>query len=107
VRKSIITLSLFLAGTALHAQGLENFLAIRDTSVINDPDAAGLPTVTGIATNTSNEVIKSAFIHINLLDAQDVLVGNTIAMGQNISPGQAWRFKASIAQQGVMKYRIQ
>lgn len=100
-------LSLFLAGTALHAQGLENFLAIKDVSVISDPDAAGLPAVTGIATNTSNEVIKSAFININLLDAQDAVVGNTIAMGRNISPGQAWRFKAPIAQQGAVKYRIE
>ena len=82
----------FLLAAAFGAYAGNNALRISDLHVGSEP--SGVSVVTGVATNTSNAPIKSAFVHFNLYDAQNNLVGNAIANGNDIAPGDRWTFKA-------------
>ena len=94
--KKILAIALLLA-TASSAYAGGSSLQVSGLQVGAEP--TGVQFVTGIATNTSDAPIKSAFVHFNLYDAQNNLVGNTIANGNNIAPGDRWLFKADAAQQ--------
>lgn len=89
--KKVLATALLLAA-AFNAHAGNNALQISDLQVSTEPN--GIQFVTGAATNTSNAPIKSAFVRFNLYDAQNNLVGNTIANGENIAPGDRWVFKA-------------
>jgi hypothetical protein len=87
----------FALVTAANAYAGNAGLQVSGLQVGTEP--TGVRFVTGVATNTTNAPIKSAFVQFNLYDAQDNLVGNTIANGVNIAPGDRWVFKADAAQQ--------
>lgn len=95
--KKAITITVLLTA-ALNAYAGVNALQISDLQVGRDA-GTGVEIVTGVATNTSDAPVKSAFVHFNLYDAQGDLVGNTIANGSDIGPGERWTFKAYTPQQ--------
>ena len=49
--------------------------------------------IVGTATNTTNRVV-SVFVHLNLYDARNVVVGNAVDHVANLGPGETWQFKA-------------
>lgn len=51
--------------------------------------------IVGTATNTTNRNLSSVFVHFNLYDEQNALVGNTIAMANNLGVGETWKFTAN------------
>lgn len=93
--KKILATAFLLAASSAYAGS--NSLQVSALQVGTEP--TGVQFVTGVATNTSNAPIKSAFVQFNLYDAQNNLVGNTVANGINIAPGDRWIFKADAAQQ--------
>lgn len=52
--------------------------------------------VVGTAVNNSDEDYSYLTIEFNLYDSDGVLVGNTSDRIQNFSPGDTWRFEASV-----------
>ena len=56
--------------------------------------AAGYPAVLGIAHNNTNATIANVFVKFKLYDAEGNVVGNTIAHGADIGPGENWKFSA-------------
>jgi len=50
--------------------------------------------ITGIATNLTPKLIKTAFIKFNLYDDQGNLVGNTVTMASQLEARGTWKFKA-------------
>jgi hypothetical protein len=50
--------------------------------------------VVGIAKNIGDVTMSNVIVEINLYDEQNVLVGNTAALGMNLAPGETWRFVA-------------
>lgn len=97
MKKLIATTLLLLLVAAFNAHAGSNALRISDLQVGQDT-VTGFPVVTGVATNTSNAAVKSAFVRFNLYDAQNNLIGNTIANGNDIAPGDRWIFKAQSPQ---------
>lgn len=93
--KKLLATVFSLAATVTAYAG-NNGLQISDLEV--GVESTGIQAVTGVATNTSNATIKSAFIRFNLYDAQNNIIGNTIADGNDIAPGDHWKFKAQAAQ---------
>ncbi|MDM3052559.1 FxLYD domain-containing protein [Citrobacter sp. CK183] len=53
----------------------------------------GLQQLEGTGTNVSNKPVKSVFVKFNLLQ-NGAVVGNTIAMAENLEPGQQWKIQA-------------
>jgi hypothetical protein len=58
----------------------------------------GYPAVFGIAHNNSNETLRSVFVKFKLYDSAGNVVGNTVANGQDIGPGENWKFSAAATQ---------
>jgi hypothetical protein len=45
-------------------------------------------------------------VKINLYDKDDNLIGNTLDVASNLSPGEKWKFKASVTEKGFQKYKV-
>lgn len=91
-----LVLGAILAIAAVAAQA-SDALQISDLgATVYQGGASGV--VTGTATNTSGNRIKTATIAINLLDASGAIVGTTSATATGIEPGQQWKFRAPTAQ---------
>ena len=58
--------------------------------------APSISYITGTATNTRGQPLKSVFFHFNLYDANNALVGNAIANANNLAPDDTWKFKAGV-----------
>lgn len=78
--KKLITTA-FLLVAAFNTYAGNNSLQVSDIQAGTAPN--GVPIVTGVATNTSNAPVKTAFVQFNLYDAEDNLVGNTVADAMN------------------------
>lgn len=52
--------------------------------------------ITGTATNTKAQTIGGVFLHFNLYDSNNALVGNAIANANNLAPNDTWKFKAGV-----------
>lgn len=55
---------------------------------------AGYPAVMGLARNTTNGTLSNVFVKFKLYDEEGNIVGNTMAAGQDIGPGETWKFVA-------------
>ncbi|MEN5240318.1 MULTISPECIES: FxLYD domain-containing protein [Pseudomonas] len=55
---------------------------------------AGYPAVMGLARNTTNGTLSNVFVKFKLYDEDGNIVGNTMAAGQDIGPGETWKFAA-------------
>lgn len=88
-----VTGLLLLMTAAKAPMAQQDVLMVRSINAVREVN--GLPVITGIAVNQSPKAIKNAFIRFNLYDAENILVGNTIAHASNIGPGEQWRFRAT------------
>ncbi|EGH24877.1 MULTISPECIES: FxLYD domain-containing protein [Pseudomonas syringae group] len=52
--------------------------------------------ITGTATNTKDQALGNVFVHFNLYDANNALVGNAIATASNLAPKDTWKFSAGV-----------
>ncbi|MDT3268722.1 FxLYD domain-containing protein [Pseudomonas amygdali pv. morsprunorum] len=52
--------------------------------------------ITGTATNTKQKALGNVFVHFNLYDANNALVGNAIATASNLAPNDTWKFSAGV-----------
>ncbi|WP_235808002.1 FxLYD domain-containing protein [Pseudomonas savastanoi] len=52
--------------------------------------------MTGTATNTKDQALGNVFVHFNLYDANNALVGNAIATASNLAPKDTWKFSAGV-----------
>ena len=57
---------------------------------------AGVSYITGTATNIKGQPLSHVFVHFNLYDANNALVGNSIANANNLAPNDTWKFKAGV-----------
>ncbi|UCR87467.1 FxLYD domain-containing protein [Pseudomonas chlororaphis] len=48
----------------------------------------------GVAHNNRNATLANVFVKFKLYDSEGSVVGNTIAHGQDIGPGENWKFSA-------------
>ncbi|MCE0914712.1 FxLYD domain-containing protein [Pseudomonas sp. NMI760_13] len=63
-------------------------------SGLNVSNAAGYPAVEGLARNNTNATLANVFVKFKLYNPAGQVVGNTIAHGQDIGPGETWKFSA-------------
>lgn len=59
----------------------------------------GIAIITGEAFNQTDKVLKAVFIKFNLYNPQGALVGNTIALAQELKPRGTWIFQARAVEQ--------
>lgn len=88
----IAAIALFSCGSAkaqLACQSIQ--VGTLEASVAATPP---IGEVTGVARNVGTAPLRYVSLTFNLLDANNTVVGNTIANGLNIGPGQTWRFSA-------------
>ena len=57
----------------------------------------GYNAVMGMAHNNTNAPLGSVFVKFKLYDAAGNVIGNTIAHGSDIGPGENWKFSAPTA----------
>jgi len=86
--RKIIALTAILLSTVAIA---EDRVSVSGLQVTN---AAGYPAVQGIAHNNTNATIANVFVKFKLYDSEGNVVGNTIAHGADIGPGENWKFSA-------------
>lgn len=55
---------------------------------------AGYPAVMGLARNTTNGTLSNVFVRFKLYDEAGNVVGNSMAHGQDIGPGETFKFAA-------------
>lgn len=60
--------------------------------------ASPLSAVQGMAHNNSNATLANVFVKFKLYDGAGNVVGNTVAHGQDIGPGENWKFSAPATQ---------
>ncbi|WP_431081216.1 FxLYD domain-containing protein [Pseudomonas thivervalensis] len=56
--------------------------------------SAGYSVVQGIAHNNTGATLANVFVKFKLYDQQGTVVGNTIAHGADLGPGENWKFSA-------------
>ncbi|EPM91285.1 MULTISPECIES: FxLYD domain-containing protein [Pseudomonas] len=83
---------LALAGLLLSATVFANDkVEVQNIQVVNIP---GGSSIQGIAHNNTNATLKNIFVNFKLYDKQGNVVGNTLAHGQDIGPGENFKFAA-------------
>lgn len=88
MRKILAVAVLFLSSTVI----ADDRVTVSDLQVGNA--AAGYPAVMGVAHNNTNTTLGNVFVKFKLYDREGNVVGNTIAHGQDIGPGENWKFAA-------------
>ncbi|WP_186167740.1 FxLYD domain-containing protein [Burkholderia gladioli] len=100
MKKIALTILSALAVSSAWAQTPPGSTALAISNLTLDASAAtGLPTVNGLATNTTNATLHYAAIVFNVYDGNGDLLGNTIAVASNVSPGDRWKFSAPVPYQ--------
>jgi hypothetical protein len=87
--RKILALAAILLSTVAIAEDRVSVSGLQVTKA-----AAGYPAVQGIAHNNTNATIANVFVKFKLYDAEGNVVGNTIAHGADIGPGENWKFSA-------------
>ena len=89
-----IILSTVLSIASCHALAVDNSqIALSNLHMENTPN--GMSAIVGCAENTSNSVVKNAYVKFNLLK-DGVVIGQTIDAASNLEPGQKWKIQAFI-----------
>ena len=86
--KKLIAIAALLCAGAVSA---DDKVAVRDIHVVTAPGGFA---VQGIAHNNTDAVIKNMFVNFKLYDEQGNVIGNTLANGQDIGPGENFKFSA-------------
>jgi len=63
-------------------------------SNIQVKDAGGYLAVEGLARNNTDTTLNNVFVKFKLYNSAGQLVNNTVAHGQDIAPGETWKFSA-------------
>jgi hypothetical protein len=93
----------FGGATAQTVSGPGN-VSVIESEVVRG--ANGFPAIVGVVANTGAAVVHDAFVKFNLYDSQGNIVGNTIAHGRNIGPGERWQFEAPFVAATAATYKI-
>lgn len=88
MRKTLAVAAIFLS-TAASADYRVNISELHTGTA-----PAGYPAVMGLARNTTNGSLSAVFVKFKLYDADGNVVGNTVAHGQDIGPGETFKFAA-------------
>ncbi|WP_282362130.1 FxLYD domain-containing protein [Pseudomonas sp. PS01300] len=70
-------------------------VTVSDLQVTNN---GAYPAVEGLALNNTQTTLRNVFVKFKLYNASGQVVGNTIAHGQDIGPGETWKFSAPATQ---------
>lgn len=82
------------AAASVHAEDALKIGDLSATVYTGEASESASGYISGTATNTTNDTIRSATIAINLLDANGTIVGTTSATANGIGPMQQWKFRA-------------
>lgn len=88
MRKIIALAAILMSASAI----AEDAVTVSDIQVGKAPQ--GYTAVMGVAHNNTKQSLSSVFVKFKLYDASGSVVGNTIASGQDIGPGENWKFSA-------------
>lgn len=91
--RKIVALAAILLSTSVLA---EDRVTVSNVQVGTAPE--GYQAVLGLAHNNTNSTLANVFVKFKLYDASGSIVGNTIAHGQDIGPGENWKFSAPTSQ---------
>lgn len=91
--RKIIALAVLFLSTAVIADDRVTVSGLQ----VGKADA-GYPAVLGIAHNNTNATLENVFVKFKLYDSAGNVVGNTVAHGQDIGPGENWKFSAPATQ---------
>lgn len=91
--RKIIALTALLLSTAAIADDRVTVSGLQ----VGKADA-GYPEVSGIAHNNTDVTLANVFVKFKLYDSAGNVVGNTAAHGQDIGPGENWKFSAPATQ---------
>ncbi|WP_051066064.1 FxLYD domain-containing protein [Pseudomonas fluorescens] len=70
----------------------EDKVSISGLQVVNA--SAAYSVVQGVAHNNTDTTLTNVFVKFKLYDQQGTVVGNTIAHGADLGPGENWKFSA-------------
>ncbi len=93
-RMTVLMTATFLLVAGAARAGDSPLLKLDDNLRAESDPGSSYGVLTGSAVNVSDHELSSAFVTLNLYDAQNNLVGNTAAVGQHIAPGQRWIYRA-------------
>ena len=83
---------------AIAALLMSPFVIADDRVTVSDIHAGKAPegfiAVMGMAHNNTNAPLGSVFVKFKLYDAAGNVIGNTVAHGADIGPGENWKFSA-------------
>ncbi|WP_449432447.1 FxLYD domain-containing protein [Pseudomonas putida] len=90
MRKAIaLALSLFTA--CAFAGEVTDKVMLSEVHVVNK---GRITSVEGLAKNNTGKALKNVFVTFKLYNSAGEVVGSALDRGQDIEPGEAWRFSA-------------
>lgn len=87
--KKIFALASILFAASAFAQ---DKVSVSDLEVVKVNE---IPMIQGVATNNTESSVKFVFVKFKLYEGA-MVVGNAIAKGSDIGPGEQWRFQAPV-----------
>lgn len=87
--RKILALAALLMSPLLMA---DDRVTISDIHVDKAPE--GFVAVMGMAHNNTSSSLGSVFVKFKLYDSAGNVIGNTVAHGADIGPGENWKFSA-------------
>ncbi len=88
--RNIILAAVVVSSSVLAADGSQQ-VSLSDLRFVTTPN--GMQQIEGNGVNTTNQTLKHVFVKFNLLQSNAV-VGQTIAMVENLEAGQNWKVQA-------------
>lgn len=89
LRNTILAVAL-VSGSVAAADGNQQ-ISLSELRFTTTPN--GMQQIEGNGVNTTSQTIKHVFVKFNLLQ-NNVVVGQTIAMVENLEAGQGWKVQA-------------
>lgn len=86
-----IALALSLFATSALAADITNKVTLAEVKVINK---GRITSVDGVMKNTTGTTLKNVFVTFKLYNSEGEVVGTALNRGQDIEPGESWRFSA-------------
>ncbi|BBV46969.1 FxLYD domain-containing protein [Citrobacter portucalensis] len=88
--RNIIFSVAMVSGSVLAADGNQQ-VSLSDLRFATTPN--GMQQIEGNGVNSTNQTLKHVFVKFNLLQ-NNAVVGQTIAMVENLEAGQSWKLQA-------------
>ncbi|MTK12723.1 MAG: hypothetical protein F8N39_11740 [Clostridiaceae bacterium] len=66
---------------------------VKDMKIVSG-ETSSISYIEGIFTNTTGKTLNVVSLQFNLYDKQEIMVGNAAAIGNNITAGGVWKFRA-------------